>query len=411
MSQPALSAPREYRDEAALFPPEDLFFSRTDERGVIKGGNRVFRRVSGYDWDDLLGASHKILRHQDMPKAVFWLMWDTIKAGNPIGAYVKNRAKDGRYYWVFAIITVLDGEYISVRLKPTSALLEKVKPLYAALVKAEKEEGLTPEQSARSLLATLESLDFPDYNSFAAHALSQEVRARDIATQSQPDRRMARFVDMLSNLDVIRREGRKVVKGFASIEGAPKNMRIQASRMGVHAAPLGVISTNFDEIAGNIKTGIGPFVRGLEHVAESLGRGLTINCACSLLNEVLVQYEADKSRPFSPETLAEIHHLKEQRPLQMEQSHDILRNVQKELIAFGGACRQLKQTLSGLAMMRVMGQIESARIGDTKGSLNDIVAQLQQFQTMTEACIYKIESERDRIGTALEHELGDKSAA
>ncbi|MBY4892225.1 PAS domain-containing protein [Rhodobacteraceae bacterium N5(2021)] len=402
---------REHRDEAAPFAPEELFFSRTDKRGIIKGGNHVFRRVSGYDWPDLIGAPHKILRHDDMPKGVFWQMWHTIEAGNPIGVYVKNRAKDGRYYWVFAIVTVLDDEYISVRLKPTSPLLEKVKALYATLLKAERKQGLTPEQSAQALLAGLAEMDFPDYASFSAHAFVQEVRARDVATQRPPDKRLSRFVDMLTHLEKIRREGRSLVKGFASIEGAPKNMRIQASRMGIHAAPLGVISTNFDEIAGNIKTGIEPFINGLEHLADAVGHGLTVNCSCSLLSEVLAQYESDPDGAFSPETLAEIAHLKDQRPRQMAKSHAILRDVMNELHTFSGACRNIKQTLSGLSMMRVMGEIESARIGDTQGSLKDIVTQLQRFQTAAEASMYAIEAERGQIEIALQRELETKLAA
>jgi len=63
---------------AAPFKERELFFSRTDKRGVIQSGNSVFQRVSDYTWDDLLGAPHKNNRHKDMPKAVFWLMWHTI---------------------------------------------------------------------------------------------------------------------------------------------------------------------------------------------------------------------------------------------------------------------------------------------------------------------------------------------
>jgi aerotaxis receptor len=72
----------------ALFHLSELFYSRTDERGVIEAGNSVFQRVAGHEWDDLIGAPHKIIRHSDMPKGVFQLMWDTLKDGQPMGAYV-----------------------------------------------------------------------------------------------------------------------------------------------------------------------------------------------------------------------------------------------------------------------------------------------------------------------------------
>ena len=58
-----------------------MFFSRTDERGIIRNGNYVFRRVSHFEWDELSGAPHKIIRHPDMPSAVFHIMWKRIQNG------------------------------------------------------------------------------------------------------------------------------------------------------------------------------------------------------------------------------------------------------------------------------------------------------------------------------------------
>ncbi len=78
------------------FELKDLFFSRTDERGVIIHGNGVFRKISGYMWEELKGAPHKLVRHPDMPKGVFQLYWDKLKAGDYVAAYVKNKSKDGR---------------------------------------------------------------------------------------------------------------------------------------------------------------------------------------------------------------------------------------------------------------------------------------------------------------------------
>ena len=121
-------------DEEVPFIFDELFFSRTDGRGVILAGNSVFQRVSHYSWNELIKKPHNVIRHPDMPKGVFWLLWDTIKRGDPVGAYVKNRAKDGRYYWVFAIITPVEGGYLSVRLKPSSDLFAVVAQEYKSLL-------------------------------------------------------------------------------------------------------------------------------------------------------------------------------------------------------------------------------------------------------------------------------------
>ncbi|KDB05361.1 hypothetical protein U879_02085 [Defluviimonas sp. 20V17] len=79
----------------APFAIHEIFYSRTDPRGVIQSGNDVFQRVADYPWDRLIGAPHKVIRHPDMPRAVFWLLWQTIQQGRPIGAYVKNRHPTG----------------------------------------------------------------------------------------------------------------------------------------------------------------------------------------------------------------------------------------------------------------------------------------------------------------------------
>ncbi|NUM79094.1 PAS domain-containing protein [candidate division KSB1 bacterium] len=80
----------------------DFIVSKTDTKGIITYGNEVFIDICRYSEEDLLGANHNIIRHPDMPAAVFKLLWDKIEAKQEIFAYVKNLAKDGAYYWVWA---------------------------------------------------------------------------------------------------------------------------------------------------------------------------------------------------------------------------------------------------------------------------------------------------------------------
>ena len=186
----------------APFGIDELFFSRTDPGGIIQAGNAVFRRVSGYEWDELLAKPHKIIRHPDMPRAVFRLLWDTIREGRPIGAYVQNRAKDGRHYWVFAVVTPVAGGYLSVRLKPGSELLGVVKQEYTALGSAERAGALDPGVSAAALLARLAELGFPDYPAFMAAALGQEIAARDAALGHAPDAAVRMFAELMQTVSL-----------------------------------------------------------------------------------------------------------------------------------------------------------------------------------------------------------------
>ncbi len=178
------------------FEPEELFFSRTDLRGVIIDGNAVFQRVAQYSLEELVGAPHKIIRHPDMPRAVFKLLWDTIEAGKPVGAYVKNRAKDGRHYWVFAVVSPADDGYVSVRLKPTSPMLETVEAVYAAQRARELEHDLDPSDSAAELLQTLRGAGYGSYDLFQSECLATELASRRHLIGRSKDDRMARFLDM-----------------------------------------------------------------------------------------------------------------------------------------------------------------------------------------------------------------------
>lgn len=109
--------------------------STTDLMGRITYANPYFVEVSGYTKEELIGAPHNILRHPDMPPAAFADMWATIKTGKPWTGVVKNRCKNGDYYWVFANVTpvIENGKpvgYVSVRTKPSREQVAATDALY-----------------------------------------------------------------------------------------------------------------------------------------------------------------------------------------------------------------------------------------------------------------------------------------
>ena len=126
---------------------DDFIVSTTDLKGRITYGNRIFIEFSGYSEAELLGTQHNIIRHPDMPRGVFKLLWDKIQAGDECFAYVKNMSKDGGFYWVFANVTPAfdpNGNvtgYLSVRRKPKMSGIQAVTGLYAAMLEEEKKAG------------------------------------------------------------------------------------------------------------------------------------------------------------------------------------------------------------------------------------------------------------------------------
>lgn len=129
------------------FPPDEIIVSKTDPQGRLTYVNDIFLEVAGYTEAELIGKPHNIIRHPAMPRSVFRLLWETVRTGREIFAYVNNRAKNGDHYWVLAHITpnvAPDGAiagYHSNRRVPRRDVLTVIEPLYDRLLAAEAGAG------------------------------------------------------------------------------------------------------------------------------------------------------------------------------------------------------------------------------------------------------------------------------
>lgn len=169
----------------STFKINELFFSKTNLKGIILDGNEVFYKVAKYSSEELIGKPHNKVRHPDMPRIVFKMLWDFIQNDKPFAGYVKNMAKDGSYYWVFAVVVpVYDDngdkeKYISVRIKPTSHLFTVVKNLYKKLKEIEEQNNGSMEESYKELIESLKAMGYSDYETFMVDALIEELKDKD----------------------------------------------------------------------------------------------------------------------------------------------------------------------------------------------------------------------------------------
>lgn len=172
------------------FDENDIIVSKTDLKGRIVYANRVFLEIADYKEKEVLGQPHSMIRHPDMPRCIFKLLWDTIQSGREIFAYVVNRAKNGDHYWVLAHVTPsrnAAGEivgYHSNRRVPDRAILEtRIIPLYRDLRgiegrHANRKDGL--EAGHKALMDVLDGAGLP-YDEFIATLQPAAGSARNAA--------------------------------------------------------------------------------------------------------------------------------------------------------------------------------------------------------------------------------------
>ena len=139
-----------------FFDKDEIIVSKTDLKGRITYANRTFMKVGLYEEPELMGTPHSILRHPDMPRAVFNLLWEQIGKGQEIFAYVINRAKNGDHYWVLAHVTPsydvsgnINGYHSNRRVPNRRVIDEVIIPTYRAM--REREESVANQKDGMKL--------------------------------------------------------------------------------------------------------------------------------------------------------------------------------------------------------------------------------------------------------------------
>lgn len=363
------------------FGVEEIFFSRTDTRGVIQAGNSVFQRVSGHPWERLINAPHKIIRHRDMPKGVFHLMWERIKAGQPTGAYVCNSSVDGRYYWVFAVIVPLADGFLSVRIKPTSDLLERMKAVYDGLLEGEA-AGRSPQDSATELVAELARAGFPSYDSFQARALATEAlqRARQVGGRGALRSGTLSAAEAADGIEV---ELTGMQSMFTEALRIALNLRIAASQLGELGRPVSAISDNYALLANDMVSWLNN--RALDKDAGFGGIARSVSENLFLLNSADIL--AEMSGAFSRDgTLGGEEASKEQERLTSVASQYAAKalicqdRAMQEAATVASHLAEMRKHVTALNSIRMLCRIEGATLRHTGVSLDEIGSQLDGFQ-------------------------------
>ena len=377
--------------EAREFNANEIFFSTTDAKGVILCGNDVFARVSGFSKAELYGQPHNIIRHPDMPRAAFALLWANLHQGRPFAGYVKNMAKDGRFYWVFVVaVGASHHRYLSVRFKPTTPLLGQVEGLYKVMLACEKETlaagGSEKEAVAASLkvaLGALAGLGFSDYDSFSQLALSQEMSARKpFASTAVPAfnriaalfRHLQGFVALNQGLQQKAATVLSIAEGFRLHS---VNVNITADHFGEMGKGLGIVAGFLGDCSGQMAKGTDALHR---HIDEVVRLTEVVNAQISVAHlqmEMILFCQAEQAAKPGSEDPAELQVLEECFAASSEGTLRAMESLRGMMPHLCEDRESITRTALIIEMTQVLGNTETARIPQSSA----LVSMFAEFRT------------------------------
>ncbi|MGK5088478.1 PAS domain-containing protein [Bdellovibrionota bacterium FG-2] len=390
-------------DQESSYSLDELFFSRTDPRGIIISGNEVFVRVSKHSKESLVGSPHNIIRHPDVPKTVFFLLWKTIQAGRPLCAYVKNMAADGSYYWVFATIFPIEEGFLSIRIKQSTALFEKIPPLYKQILEKERSGGV--EAGVKFLNETLNTLGFKDYEAFSRAALLAEVYSHSShatnnlsvpalkeEAKNQETSQLTQSLTLcqecvkenlraLQNLQSLSKTNQVAAEKSAFIGGILKsldlltvNMTTAAKRIGAAGLTLVAVADAIQKSAAEFKADLSSFKQSTEQVQNLISSSEFRIAATQIQVEMIAFYLRENLTTLNSGQTAAAGEIEDRRQnlvllllISSEYVTHLLEgtgNLQKLLSRLNSDVDSLRATVNSFELIRKAGTIEAAQLHD-----------------------------------------------
>lgn len=362
------------------FDLSEVFVSRTDSRGVIQAGNDLFRRISGFDWQKLIGAPHRIIRSPDMPRGLFWLFWQMLQQGEPLVAFVRNRSAAGRWYWILTAVLPVENGFVSGSIKPGGPLFAQVRGIYEDMLAAERDPGFTSEKSADLLLTRLKVLGFATYKDFMAMALDQEMGLRDAALGRANSAQTRAMTAIRSGLESTHREQAELLREFDALQSIPTNMRIIASRLEPSGGPISAISDNYKfastEISRRLEAFAGSESNMCRTMGQMVGEALFLSGVARLMSEVLRQFSGEDHQTSPIDKPRELAILRGLDQSYAARSHVAIVRAEQVAGELNQSSGEIRRMMLGLDTIRVMGRVESGRLGSSGVGLASTIDQL-----------------------------------
>lgn len=374
-------------------PDHAVVVSMSDRRGVIEYANASFCDLCVMDADKLSGAPHKVVRHPDMPKAVFFYLWKRLLQGQPVLAYVKNKAADNHFYWVCALVFPKSDGFLSVRFNPRAPQFSQVQEIYADLLELER-TGMKPVDSAARLVNRLQDDGYLDYSDFMRRTLADEFQLRH---QSQGhSHKMSLFgSDLNALIKDLDRLIARISDGFQQIRGEPTNMRVLAGRVDGAASAISTIAQNYESMAREMQLAIAgvraPQTGQLSHVQSVIETGVFHALAAELLAEASRQCPEGAQWNKDPQSLHKF--AEESAALATRSLREIIQNCRQ----ISKISMQLRRRINGLDVVKLLCRVESGRIGHSDQGLVGIIDRIESFHRETDSLLNEVSSKTNQI--------------
>lgn len=406
-------------NQETIFKFNELFFSSTDGNGRILNGNEVFARISGYNRNELINQPHSIIRHPDMPRVVFRLLWSEIQSGKSIAAFVKNRSKDGRYYWVMAYVMPVGDTYLSVRFKPGSAYLEKVAVLYDELRAVEKKVEMLPGskkdeaiQASHDLLnQRLSELGYNSYQDFIQDAFLAEFAnwtektsgRNSVENHTAQDARLI-IMDYLGTIMGLSSEVSSIENQYSrannfiqsltnNVQMASLNLSVRSEHLGDLGATLSVVSLWLQrgslELHDELLRLDQPIQQGLEGLKAALFEVATSQLQIKMIsafNEELRSLSEDARGYSTVEANGMMQLLSSGAERNFNAAREKLGRMGSTMQKIHHSCSDLLKQTVALGLAQVNGRVECARMPD-----------VSSFEAVLNAAMEKISDAKDLL--------------
>ena len=400
-------------DSEVTFSEQEELVSTTDERGIITYANDVFCKVAGYEPSELVGKNHNIVRHPDMPKAAFADMWERLKEGKAWRGAVKNRCKDGRYYWVDAFVTPIydNGKrvgYQSVRRKLKPEIRQRAESLY---------RKVNSGQSLRSPLAALSQFKLPLFvllsllllwlgsqfywATFLLPLLALGLFYPEVISQGNFNRKLLTDYDSVSRL---------VYTDSAENSAAMFHIQMLQAKVTTILGRVSDSTHSLDEGAKNLKVTAHAAKEGVEKQTHELHQVSTaIEEMVATINEVAQNTIETRSRVESAHdycqqaTGAMNHTMDEVSALadEVAKSAGSAGELAQEAEKIGGVMQEIQGIADQTNLLALNAAIEAARAGEHGRGFSVVADEVRALSSRTHSATEQIQASVSEIQNTL----------